>query len=299
VAGHRSLGALPASSCSPEGQHHARRLTAITLTATALTFGGLVGIAAPAQAAPAKSSISITSLKSSRGDQIVKGGKITIGGKTSTSLRKRNLSVYVTRGRATSKLNISTRVSAASRFSVSVPVNVNAGTVKYSLRFGGTSTVQKASASKSVTVAQWFPLTEQEIVDYRSDASFVRHSDVEQNVSVAGKRYDSAIALPGPAQADSTSWSEWNLGHHCSSFDSKFGIGDDSSAGGRSVLAVSTDGSTRFSTELGLGQTASKTLDVQGAFRLRLTVLATTDSASRPAFPTARILCTSNPGPVD
>ncbi|NII42094.1 hypothetical protein E9228_002752 [Curtobacterium flaccumfaciens] len=276
-----------------------RNVAALTLTATAFMFAGLVGIAAPAQAAPAKASISITSLKSSRGDQIVKGGKITIGGKTSTSLRKRYLSVYVTRGRATSKLNISTRVSAASRFSASVPVNVNAGTVKYSLRFGGTSTVQKASAFKSVTVAQWFPLTEQEIVDYRSDESFIRHPDVEQNVSVAGKRYDSAIALRGPAQADNTSWSEWNLGYHCSSFDSKFGIGDDSSAGGRSVLSVSTDGSTRFSTELGLGQTASKTFSIQGAFRLRLTVLAITDSASRPAFPAARILCTSNPGPVD
>lgn len=303
MAGLRSLGAPPASSCSPEGQHHAQNSEGASPprrdhsgSHRALTFGGLVGIAAPAQAAPARSSISITSLKSSSGDQIVKGGKLTIGGKTSTNLRKRTLSVYLTRGRSTSNLNITTRVSAASRFSVTIPVNTGAGTAKYSLRFSGTKTVAKASSTKSVKVAEWFPLTDQEVVNSGEQWGW-SHPMSRDNVRVGGKTYTRAIATTWLG-GNRSSWSEWNLGYHCFTFSSLVGLADDSSTGGVIRTAISADGTRRYSRDVGLGAPTSVSFGLSGAFRLRIDAQSVADPDANVAFPSAKVLCTANPNPA-
>jgi hypothetical protein len=261
--------------------------TSLVIGAAALAVATLLGTAAPAQAAPASSSITITGLKSSNGTQYIKGGKLTISGKTSTSLRKRTLTVSLSRGSKTAALNISTRVSAASRFSVTVPVNVDAGTVKYSLRYAGTKTVKPASATKSITVLQWFPLVDQDEVD----ESWLWSTG---SASVAGKKYSDLLASGG-LYGNSSAYAEYNLGYHCSSFSALFGLTDQSSTNALAELAVSSDGIQRSSRRLTVGKTAQVTVDLSGAFRLRLDAKSLADATSYAAFPGAQVLCNADP----
>lgn len=272
------------------GRAHRR---ALTLAATVLTVGGLLATAAPANAAPSPSKIAITAMSSTSKSKVVKGDKLTLSGWTSANLRNQVLQAYVVRGKSTSALNISTRVNASSRYAITIPVNQNAGPVKYVLQFAGSRSLAKTQAVQGVNVWQWFPLTEQKIV---GDKSF--NPEVQQNVMVAGTRYSSAIANNWSLWGDQSGWSEWNLGYHCSTFSSKFGLTDESDSAGRSVLTVSTDGSNRYSTELSVGQVRSTWFDVSGSFRIRLAGQSTAKADSYPAFPVARVLCSSNPNPL-
>lgn len=271
----------------------AKRRGALSLVATTLALAGLVATAAPAQAAPSPSKIAITAMTSTSKSKVVKGDKLTISGWTSANLRNQVIKAFVVRGKSTAALNISTRVNSKSRYAITIPVNQNAGSVKYVLQFPGTKTLAKTQAVQGVNVWQWFPLTDQKIVD---DNSY--NAETQQNVYVAGARYSSAIANDWSLWDDQSGWSEWNLGYHCSTFSSKFGLTDESDSAGRAVLSVSTDGSTRYSTEVTVGQVRSTWFDVSGSFRIRLAAQSTARADSYPAFPVARVLCSSNPNPA-
>lgn len=271
-----------------------RRFAASAIAASALTIAALLGAAAPAQAAASPSKITITATATTSKTKVVKGDKLTLSGWTSANLRNQVLNVFVVRGKNTSALGISTRVNSSSRFAVTIPVNQNAGSVKYVLQFAGSRTLAKSQAVQGIYVWQWFPLTEQEIVD--SDDNFLSPVALA-NVRVGGTRYDSAIASEYSMGRDDSAWSEWNLGYHCTTFSSKFGISDSSKSGSSAALSVATDGTTRYSTEVGVGQVRATWFDITGSFRLRLTGQSTGTQSVYPAFPVARVLCAVNPNP--
>jgi hypothetical protein len=279
----------------PARRPHFRHRTVLSLVTVAAVSAGLVGIAAPAQAAPASSSISITGVKSSSGSAVVKGGKLTLSGKTSTSLRKRTLEVSLTRGRKTSALGVTTRVSAASRFSVTIPVNTSAGTAKYVLRFPGTSTVKSASASKSVTVSEWFSLGGQEVTNSGEDWGW-SHPYAKSSESIGGKVYTNVVTTQYLGKSRQA-WAEWNLGYHCSTLSTSIGLVDSSSSGGVIRSTISTDGTARDVRDVRLGAVTSTTISLTGAFRLRIDAQSVAQPEANVGYPYAKLLCTSNPNP--
>lgn len=278
----------------PRPLGRSRRLTVSAIAASCLTIAALLGTAVPAQAAASPSKIAITATSTTSKSKVVKGDKLTLSGWTSANLRNQVLNVYVVRGKNTAALGVSTRVNSASKFKVTIPVNQNAGSVKYVLRFAGTRTLAKSQAVQGIYVWQWFPLTEQEIVD---EANYSAMSTVS-NVHVAGTRYPSAIAEEYWMSGDDSTWSEWNLGYHCTTFSSKFGVTDESESGSHAAMSVSTDGTTRYSTDVGVGQVRGTWFDITGSFRLRLTAQSTASPRFFPAFPVARVLCSVNPNPA-
>lgn len=278
----------------PRPLGRSRRLTASAIAASALTIAALLGTAAPAQAAASPSKIAITAMSTTSKSKVVKGDKLTFSGWTSANLRNQVLSVYVVRGKSTAALGVSTRVNAKSKFAVTVPVNQNAGAVKYVVQFAGTRTLAKSQAVQGIYVWQWFPLTEQEIVGTKD----IYAPWPQSNVRVAGTRYDSAVSRDYSMGGNESSWSEWNLGYHCTTFSSKFGVTDESETGSRAALSVATDGTTRYSTEVGPGQVRATWFDITGSFRLRLTAQSTASPEFFPAWPVARVLCAVNPNPA-
>lgn len=271
------------------------RLGALTLAASALTVVGIVGLAAPAQAAPAPSKIAITALSSTSTSKVVKGDELTLSGWTSANLRNQVLQAYVVRGTSTAALNIATRVNASSRFAVTIPVNQSAGAVKYVLKFAGSRTLASATAVQGVNVWEWFPLTGQRIAD-AGEVLGNGAPSARSNVAVGGKTYSTAIATGG-LRGSVSSWSEWNLGYHCAAFSTLVGLTDKSSSAAVARTAISTDGTSRVSRDVRVGAPTNTWFDVSGAFRLRIDAQSIATETGYVAYPYAKVLCSSNPGP--
>lgn len=145
-------------------------------------------------------------------------------------------------------------------------------------------------------MAEWFALTDQEITDSGEQFGW-SHPMSRDNVRVGGKIYTRAVKSTWLGGSRS-SWSEWNLGYHCSKFASLVGLTDDSSTGGVIRAAISTDGSTRYSRDVGLGAPTSSSIDLSGAFRLRIDAQSIAQPDANVAFPNAKLLCTANPNPA-
>lgn len=272
---------------------HSRRL-AITALATVLVAVGAVLTPGAAYAAPAATSVSISSIKPQSGSTVVSGETVTIGGKTSSNLRGKTLAVQVKIGSKWQTLSATPKVSSKSDYSFTTKA-IGIGATAYKVVFRATSSLAGAQASRTTTVFKWLYLSDQRVVE--SKESYGRYSPSARPAVVAGKDYSSAIV--GRSARNLVSWSEFNLSFQCVSFMALGGVDDNSSSSSAGSSWVSLDGTTATSSKvtLKLGKTKSIKLNVADSMRLRLSVISPNQEAVSAVWGNARILCSKNVNP--
>lgn len=242
----------------------------------------------------AKTSLSIKSATPVSGMTVVSGDGVVLAGIASTNLAGKSLRVEIKKGKKWVAYSGRSKVASDGSFAITTTA-FGVGKTQYRVSWSGNKSLAPASDTKRVTVSKWFPLVEQEIVD---DNSWYYNSPRPFNgVHVAGKEYGTALTTDTYIYSDeSAGWSEFNLGFHCSTMSTIIGLDDDSESGSKARFTIFVDGNSRYSKDLGIGQTATAEISLADGFRLRLQNAGLSDDyGAYPAWPTARILCSERP----
>lgn len=271
--------------------------------AVVLSLGLVAGVASPSLAATKHSTavklsgITHVATASNPGSRIVSGDKVKLTGSTSTNLVGRVVRVQLKQGARWIDYTGSAKVSKAKTFSI-VSRAANVGKQHYRVAFAGTSTLKSSSSSKAATVWKWFPLVDQRVASKVEPLGW-DYPHLYNQMSVAGRNYSHLLA--GHSSGE-TSSADFNLGYHCSVFTTIVGLGDSSTSGTTGTFTVYLDGNQAAQqANLPVGKTATVVLDASGIFRIRLehdgfVPKPGGGAGVSPAWPTARVLCSSNLG---
>lgn len=151
--------------------------------------------------------------------------------------------------------------------------------------------ITATSTSRRVTVLAWHYLS-----DLQSTANDGHYDWHNGAVEVNGHSYVHSVYFDQEYRAGDNRYLEYNLARKCRSLRSVFGITDDSDASTPVDFAVSADGSQLYATEQSLGESVTKTVDIAGHLRLRISATLPSDDPDihngvQAVFGNAEILC--------
>ncbi len=241
----------------------------------------LAGVSAPAMAAPAASSIKITSVKQTSGSNIMAGGAFYISGTTSTSLRGQWLKLQVKQGSSWASTTVGARVSSTGTFAIPVK-GATLGSVAYRAVYWGSSIAQKAySATATATAYRWTQLSRT-----KPKSSRILQTTA---VDINGTNYPNSLLLPRNNGFDGSA--VYDLKRKCVRFRSTAGVPDTQPITGRALANILLDGNVAFSQVLVGGHSYKIDMSLSNILELRLERDYTSSAYHDLAFGDASVLC--------
>lgn len=252
------------------------RSTALAAVVT-LVLTALITTSAPAEAATAYRVTAALSAGS-----VTLGSPVTISGTVSPKAKKKRVVVQTLKKDRWTSISTGT-TDAKSAYRVAVrPEKV--GSAQYRVCMPASKKIALGcSAAVVVGVFQWRYLYDTDYVDYND---FDRWSVL----SINGGRFKKSLSQDVSYEDDD--FVEYNVYRKCTTLKMTVGPADDhTDSGGWAAAEVLTDGNSRYSGTLSLGQSTPVTISLSGALRLRIETASSFDGDVSMGYGSPMIYC--------